>query len=219
LGELDLVCSDHQHVVVVEVRARRSDAFYSAAESVGPHKRHRQLAANLGAAVQFEARRRDDVDMIFMLADAPAARLLSAQLGFFGASDIPTYAIAQVFDAARSARDNELNDLIFADVPALIAPDDAAADVRAEIETYWPQRDANLLRFYGMGFDAYRLVGPLFTDDQAAWPIRGLSGDLSLDAQGRVRRVLPLAQFRNGRPVPYEVVPQGSEASGLIGQR
>jgi hypothetical protein len=180
-------------------------------------ERHRRLTANLGIPVQFEARRRDDVDMIFVLADARTARLLSAQLRFFGASDIPTYAISQVFDAARSARDNELNDFIFADVPALIAPDDAAAEVRAELETYWPQRDANLLRLYAMGFDAYRLVGPLFTEDQAAWPMRGLSGDLSLDAQGRVRRVLPLAQFRNGHPVAYDVVP--AEPSSLIGQR
>jgi outer membrane PBP1 activator LpoA protein len=184
-------------------------------------ERHRRLAANLGLPVQFEARRRDDIDMIFVLADARAARLLSAQLRFFGASDVPTYAVAQgpIFDAARSARDNELNNLIFADVPALIAPDPAAADVRAEVEANWPQRNANLLRFYGMGFDAYRLVGPLFTENPAAWPMRGLSGDLSLDARGRVRRVLPLAQFRNGRPVAYEVVPQGSEASGLIGRR
>lgn len=181
-------------------------------------ERHRRLAANLGLPVQFEARRRDDVDMIFVLADAPAARLITAQLKFFGASDIPTYATAQIFDAASTARDNDLNDLIFADVPALIAPDDAAAEVRAELEAYWPQRDG-LLRYYGMGFDAYRLVGPLFTEDQAAWPVRGLSGDLSLDARGRVRRVLPLAQFRNGRPVAYEVIPQAIEASGLIGQR
>ena len=182
-------------------------------------ERHRRLSANLNVPVQFEARRRDDVDMIFVLGDDSAARLLSAQLRFFGARDIPTYAISQVFDAARSARDNELNNLIFADVPALVAPDDEAADVRAELEAYWPQRNANLLRLYGMGFDAYRLVGPLFTENRAAWPMRGLSGDLSLDAQGRVRRVLPLAQFRDGRPVAYEVIPSSIEASGLIGQR
>ena len=182
-------------------------------------ERHRRLAANLATTVQFEARRRDDVDMIFVLADAPAARLLAAQLRFFGANDIPTFAISQVFDAARSARDSELNDFIFADVPALIAPDDDAAAVRTELETYWPQRNANLLRYYAMGFDAYRLVGPLFTEDQAAWPMRGLSGDLSLDAQGRVRRVLPLAQFRDGRPAAYEVVPQSTEAGGFVGQR
>jgi hypothetical protein len=181
-------------------------------------ERHRRLAANLGVPVQFpEPRRRDDVDMIFVLADARAARLLSAQLRFYGAGDIPAYATAQVFDNARTTRDSELNDLIFADVPVLIAPDDDATQVAAELENYWPQRDA-LLRYYAMGFDAYRLVAPLYTGDGAAWPLRGLSGDLSLDAQGRVRRALPLAQFRNGRPAAYEVTPPPI-ASGLIGQR
>jgi hypothetical protein len=181
-------------------------------------ERHRALQASLGVAVQFpEPRRRNDVDMIFVLADAPAARLLAAQLRFFGAGDIPTYATAQVFDNARTARDNELNNIIFADVPALIAPDDVATEVAAELETYWPQRDA-VLKYYAMGFDAYRLVAPLYTDDGAAWPMRGLSGDLSLDAQGRVRRALPLAQFRNGRPAAYEVAPPAI-ATGFIGQR
>lgn len=181
-------------------------------------ERHRALEASLGVAVQFpEPRRRDDVDMIFVLADTRAARLLSAQLRFFGAGDIPTYATAQVFENARTARDNELNGFIFADAPVLIAPDGDAADVAAELETHWPQRDA-LLKYYAMGFDAYRLVAPLYTDNVAAWPMRGLSGDLSLDAQGRVRRVLPLAQFRNGRPAAYEITPPAI-ATGFIGQR
>jgi hypothetical protein len=34
--------------------------------------------------------------------------------------------------------------------------------------------------------------------------VRALSGDLSLDGQGRVHRTLPLAQFRNGTPVALE---------------
>jgi putative endonuclease len=45
LGELDLVCSDGSYVVVVEVRARRAAALYSAVESIGPHKRHRLVQA------------------------------------------------------------------------------------------------------------------------------------------------------------------------------
>jgi hypothetical protein len=50
--------------------------------------------------------------------------------------------------------------------------------------------------------------------------MRGLSGDLSLDAQGRVRRVLPLAQFRNGRPVALDSgLPAPIDSSGLIGRR
>jgi outer membrane PBP1 activator LpoA protein len=181
--------------------------------------RHRRLAANLNLPVQFEPRRRDDVDMIFFVASEPrTGRLLAPQLRFFGAGDIPTYATAQVFNPGSTARDNDLNGIIFADMPAVIAPDAATEAVRSELVTYWPQRDA-LLRFYGMGFDAYRLVGALFSGDYGAWPIRGLSGDLSLDEQGRVRRVLPLAQFRNGRPAPFAPAPQPLDASRLLGQR
>jgi outer membrane PBP1 activator LpoA protein len=180
--------------------------------------RHRRLAANLGVPVQFEARRREDVDMIFVVAAAGTGRLLTPQLRFFGAADVPTYATADIFDPARTARDSDLNGLIFADVPILIAPDENAAEVRSELAAYWPQR-SGLTRYYGMGFDAYRLVGVLFSDERSAWPIRGLSGDLSLDEQGRVHRVLPLAQFREGRPAPYEPALAPVREGVLIGQR
>jgi outer membrane PBP1 activator LpoA protein len=182
--------------------------------------RHRRLAANLNLPVQFEARHREDVDMIFVVASEPrTGRLLAPQLRFYGAGDIPTYATAQVFNPGSTARDNDLNGIIFADMPAVIAPDPTTEAVRAELSAYWPQRDA-LLRFYGMGFDAYRLVGTLFNADAGAWPMRGLSGDLSLDEQGRVRRVLPLAQFRDGRPIPFAPSPARTfEASSLFGQR
>ena len=59
-------------------------------------ERHQRLAANLGVPVQFpEARRREDVDMIFVVAfDSQPGRLLASQLRFFGAGDIPVYATA-----------------------------------------------------------------------------------------------------------------------------
>jgi len=41
LGELDLVCRDDRHLVIVEVRARSSGAYCSAVESIGPNKRRR----------------------------------------------------------------------------------------------------------------------------------------------------------------------------------
>jgi hypothetical protein len=50
--------------------------------------------------------------------------------------------------------------------------------------------------------------------------MRGLSGDLSLDAQGRVRRVLPLAQFQSGRPVALDTTGlQPLDSQSLIGSR
>ncbi len=183
-------------------------------------ERHQRLAANLGVPVQFpEARRRQDVDMIFVIADPLAARALASQLRFFGAADIPMYATAQIYNPATTGRENDLNGFIIADTPALVAPDADASAVRAGLEAYWPQRTA-YIRYYDMGFDAYELITPLYANDGSSWSVRGLSGDLSLDEQGRVRRVLPLAQFRNGRPVALDTErPQPIDSRGIIGQR
>ena len=182
--------------------------------------RKTRLAANLGETVQFEARRREDIDMIFaFVPDDRTGRLIAAQLRFFGAGDIPVYANALIFDPGKTARDNDLNGFIFADTPALLSPDADAAALRADLQAYWPAR-ASLARYYGMGFDAYGLVASLYGNDGARWSMRGLSGDLSLDEQNRVRRVLPLAQFRSGRPVAHDAqAPQPIESGRLIGRR
>jgi len=68
-----------------------------------------------------------------------------------------------------------------------------------------------------MGFDAYQLIGSLYNDSRAAWPVRGMSGDLSLDANGRIHRALPLAQFRNGKPAEYDLPTPSSRE--LVGTR
>lgn len=181
--------------------------------------RQRRLAANLGLAVQFEPRRRQDVDAIFIAADdTRAGRLLAPQLRLNSAGDIPTYATSDVFDPGSPARDNDLNGVIFTDSPAVIAPDSNALDLQREIQVYWPQR-GGLVRLYAMGFDAYELVGLLYNGDRAAWPVRGLSGDLSLDEAGRIHRALPLAQFRNGRPAAYELPVGSATPRELVGTR
>jgi uncharacterized protein len=182
-------------------------------------ERHRRLAANLGEPVQFEARRRQDIDMIFaIVADDRTGRLIASQLRFYGAGDIPVYANAAIFDPGKTARDNDLNGFIFADTPALLAPSPDASALRGDLQTYWPQR-ASLSRAYAMGFDAYGLVASLFANDGTTLSMRGLTGDLSLDAQGRVRRVLPLAQFRSGRPVALDGETSPQDSSRLIGRR
>ena len=176
-------------------------------------QRYRRLAANLGETVQFEPRRRQDVDMIFIVADARTARLLVPQLRFYSAGDIPTYATADIFDPANTRRSPDLNGLIFADTPALLAPDDAVTKVTSEWSSFWPQR-ASQIRLYGMGIDAYNLIGSLYAGDSRASLMRGLSGDLTLDDQGRVHRTLPLAQFRSGQPVAIDAPPViGSSSS------
>jgi putative endonuclease len=45
LGELDLVCRDDRHLVIVEVRARGFRALCSAVDSIDAHKRRRIVQA------------------------------------------------------------------------------------------------------------------------------------------------------------------------------
>jgi uncharacterized protein len=181
------------------------------------NQRERRLAANIGVPIEFEPRRRQDIDAIFIAADdARSGRLLAPQLRFHSAGDIPTFATSDIYDPGNAAGDNDLNGLIFADAPVLITPSASADDLRHDLQTYWPQR-GGLTKLYGMGFDAYQLIGSLYNDSRAAWPVRGMSGDLSLDTTGRIHRGLPLAQFRNGKPVEYFLPVAGSRE--LVGTR
>ena len=179
-------------------------------------QRHRRLAENLGVAVEFEPRRRQDVDMIFIAADTPqAGRLLAPQLRFHNAGDIPAYATSAIYEPDNGSRDSDLNGIVFPDAPMLVSPDETASFLRLELQSYWPQRVRRWIRFYGMGFDAYHLMTSLYGPGEPAWPLVGVSGDLSPDGQGRIRRALPFAQFRNGRPVPLPQMPAETEAEPL----
>ena len=183
-------------------------------------QRHRRLQANLGINLSFEPRRRQDVDMIFLQADSRMGRLLAPNLRFYYAGDIPTYATSQIYEPGGQAGDDDLNGIIFPDVPLLLTPDAAAMTLTEELRDFWPQRASQWIRFYGFGHDAYDLVPSLYRSDALAWPVMGVSGRLDIDANGRIHRTLPFGQFRNGRPIAIAPVPSSpDERSEVAGAR
>jgi uncharacterized protein len=178
-------------------------------------QRRTRLQTSLGTNLAFEPRLRQDVDFIFMIADPRAGRLLAPQLRFHDASHIPTYAISDVHEPGGRASESDLNGILFPDLPWVIAPDQTAASLKQELEGYWPNRSAGTLtRLFAMGFDAYQLVAPLHDWTGGFAPITGVSGRLVVDDRGRIRRELPLAQFRNGRPVAVDM-PQRDPGQAL----
>jgi outer membrane PBP1 activator LpoA protein len=175
-------------------------------------QRHRRLEANLGVDVVFEPRRRQDIDMIFLQADSPMGRLIAPSLRFFYAADIPTYATSEIYEPGNRGGDGDLNGIMFPEVPLLLSPDPRSAALARELQTHWPQRASQWIRYYGFGFDAYQLIQALYSTADAQWPIMGFSGELSIDAVGRIRRSMPLAQFRNGRPAALALPPASPTA-------
>lgn len=183
-------------------------------------QRYRRLQANLGIDLTFEPRRRQDVDMIFLQADSRMGRLLAPNLRFYYAGDIPTYATALIYEPGSQAGDNDLNGIIFPDVPLVLTPDAAEMALTDELEDFWPQRASQWIRFYGFGHDAYELIPILYRSDALAWPVMGTSGRLEIDAAGRIHRTLPFGQFRNGRPVAIAPLPAAAgERSEFLGAR
>jgi uncharacterized protein len=166
----------------------------------GSVNRYQRLRANIGGPLQYDPRRRQDSDLIFLAADAPAGRLLKAQLKFHYSGDLPVYSTSSIY--AMDGRPNtDLNGVMFADTPWIIAPQNWIQQLPALYDKYWPE-ERRLGRLHAMGYDAYHLIAALFEAHTESMPeIDGATGRLYLDRDGRVHRRLAWAQFQHGEPV------------------
>ncbi len=166
----------------------------------GSVRRYQRLRANIGGPLQFDPRRRQDVDLIFLAADASVGRLLKAQLRFHYSGDLPVYATSSIY--ALDGRSNaDLNGVIFADMPWLIAPRPWIEDLPARYAELWPE-ERRLARLHAMGYDAYHLITALYAARSGPMQeLKGATGTLYLDDDGRIRRRLAFARFEKGEPV------------------
>lgn len=170
--------------------------------------RYDRLRANLGLSVEFEPRRRADIDMVFVQAGPVVGRLLVPLLRDNDADPnvLTTYATSEIYDPARPGNDTDLNGLIFTDLPLLVAPDAGGRPAAATLSAFTTTSARQQQRLFAFGYDAYQLIGPLSASGNTAWRLSGATGDLFVDQGGRVRRLLPFAEFQGGRPVALEPV-------------
>ena len=167
-------------------------------------ERARELTRVLGRRAEFEPRRRQDVDFVFMAAFPADARQLMPQLAFHHGADLPVYATSHAWSGAPDpTNDRDLDGLVFGDMPWLVAP--AASDhrLREQIGTVFEEDDTALWRLYAFGADAYRLATGLrhIAGGEGA-SIEGHTGRLSLTANHRIARRLAWTRFAGGIPAP-----------------
>ncbi len=178
----------------------------------GSVQRYRRLRANIGGALQFDPRRRQDSDFIFLATDAAAGRLLKAQLKFHYSGDVPVYSTSSV-NALDGRSNADLNGIMFADTPWVVDPQPWIAHLPGQFEEFWPQ-ERRLTRLHAMGYDAYNLIASLYAARGGVMEeIDGATGRLYLDAGGRVHRRLAWAQFQRGEVV---ALPDPEGAGGPI---
>lgn len=161
--------------------------------------RDEQLAAFLGISLQFEARRRQDIQFIFLAANADDAKLIRPQLRFFHAINVPVYATSQVYRLGDPA-DDDFDGITFDDMPWTLEASGAAANTRATVAALWPNNFSGNSRLYALGFDAWRLVPLLYKGHPFNISVQGMTGLLSMTPDGRIHRQLDWATFTNGTP-------------------
>jgi len=168
-------------------------------------QRYRRLRANIGGPLQFDPRRRQDVDFVFLAADSKAGRLIKSQLKFFYSGDLPVYSTSFIY-SMDGRSDTDLDGVMFAETPWVVHPPAWIADFPELYAEYWPA-EKRLTRLHAMGYDAYHLVGGLFPARTGPMDeIIGATGTLTLQADGRVHRRMAWARFERGRPEPLPVV-------------
>jgi len=187
---LDFSFSIQELLLINESRARRD-----------------RLAANLGIELEFEPRRRTDIDLIFLAATANAGKLIRPQLRFHYAGSVPTYATSAIYQEG-SRNNSDLNGIMFPDIPWIIAPDGQSIELRKTLAKHWSTQAERRSRLFAMGFDAYRLIPMLNSGGTYAMEeLQGMTGTLTVDAQSRVLRRLPWARIQRGRPELMDPLP------------
>lgn len=167
-------------------------------------ERHRALTVALGVKTQYQPRRRDDVDLVFIAARLEQARLLGPQLRFHRAGDLPIYATSLIYEGDAPSAD--LNGLRFCDMPWMLSQDGPLAARRAQLRTLFPSRPRDYTRLLALGYDAFTLVRLIDAGQlQPGSFFPAATGTLSLREGGVIERGLSCAEIRAGKVEPLDI--------------
>ena len=163
--------------------------------------RHERLESVTGERYGFEARRRQDIDGVFMAARERDARLVLPQLRFHRGIGLPVFgAGTSVPDRPDSSARSDLEGLVFGRMPWLLdEPSAPMADQPGQqmINTDPPTPRT---RLQALGIDSYRLlkgISALARDPSLSMP--GASGRLSINERHQIgRAMVPVQMTQRG---------------------
>ena len=142
-----------------------------------------------GLSFEFNARRRQDIDMIALLASAENSKQINPALAFYYADDLPVFATSLVNQNNQTKINNlDLNGIRFCDMPWKLIPD---APLETTIQTAWPEAKGPLGGLFALGLDAFNIMPRLrVLREMPETPFYGLTGALTMDQQTVTRRLM-----------------------------
>lgn len=179
--------------------------------------RRQRLETTLNVKLEFEPRSRADLNFVFAPGQAANLRLLRPQLRFQYAGAVPVYATADAYAADGGVANQDLDGLILPALPWLVPNSGSADAVRQAAQDAAGDNTAWQSGLYAFGYDACQLALAIAASGRDHGNVRvdGLSGQLTIDAAGRVHREPLWARIsRSGEPRIVVGSPQTDAANG-----
>ncbi|WP_300495746.1 penicillin-binding protein activator [uncultured Methylophaga sp.] len=163
-------------------------------------QRYQNLRRTLGKSLEFEPRRRQDVDFLFMVGRPLKARQLLTQLRFHRSGKLPILATSHAYGGeANAQQDIDLNGLIFTDIPWMFTEQSQQDPAYAAVRRQATGDIGSFVRLAALGVDAYRMI-PFLTAMSGSEDEKynGATGILTINEQGQIERTMSFATIRNG---------------------
>ncbi len=152
--------------------------------------RRQELQKWIGKKLEFEPRRRQDVDAIFLAARPRQAQSIPPQLQFFQADDLPIYATSHAWTGKLTAQQlADMKGLMLTEIPWLASNNSAGTYNRQQTSAHLPAASSTYGRLYAMGMDSYRLAPHLKRLQSSPYEsLDGSTGNLYMDAHNQLHR-------------------------------
>lgn len=141
--------------------------------------------------------RREDFDVIFLLAYPSNARQIMPLIRYYYAGKVPVYATSSVYAGTENTvADRDLNGITFCDMPWVLSHPNMG-------HRNWSERFNSYSRLYAMGMDSYALSTEL--NALQLFPALGMgneTGTLYLTPNHRISHILSFGKFEQGVATP-----------------
>ncbi|MGL5327136.1 MAG: penicillin-binding protein activator, partial [Aeromonas sp.] len=169
--------------------------------------------ARAGEVVQLSDAAPRSIDAVYVVANSLETRMIKpyVDVSVNPMGSLPIFTGSRGYDSAATEVASELNGMHIADMPLLLG---GYEKQREQIALLWPQTQGDLLRLFAMGYDAVSLAENLQQMRKVGGMQQaGMSGQLSVDAQGNIVRMLSWGTYQNGKLVDENAVQQLEEPS------
>jgi outer membrane PBP1 activator LpoA protein len=167
---------------------------------VASTQRSQALTRTLSRNLEFEPRRRQDIDFLFLIAKPAKARQLVPQLKFYRSGRLAIIATSHAYTGYQDPqKDIDLNRLIIGDVPWVFDEIAISDATYTALSASHPENFNRLKRLYALGVDAYHLIFELNTlSHDSTSSFNGATGEISIDQLGYIMRETRWGKFGEG---------------------